>query len=206
MKLFFSIFFCFVFLEAMAASSEPSAESQSAAQKIQFSEISRKNVERLKKISKSDFDQLISSINKAYPDGFLVGSCKGKLKALTEEGYGLALVRPYSKSAIYVAASKDKNKMFVFQELIFFDITFSQSGDIIGRGIEVSCESWTDLRKIDENYRKQVPGSTRGSSLRPQIHLDSICGTSNEGDMEFLCFQYDPGKGRFAEIGGWHND
>ncbi|MBB3117558.1 hypothetical protein [Pseudoduganella violacea] len=171
-----------------------------------FSEISKRNLEALKIISGIEFEELRIGINKNYPASYLVGSCRGILRSPAENGYGLALVQLKSNTAIYVSVLKGDTESFSFQNLSFFNIAFSQSGNIIGRGIEVACESWASLMEIDRDCKKNVKGIVRGSTLMPETRLDSICGTSNEGDMEFLCFQYDPSRRRFVEIGGWYNE
>ncbi|MFJ9450680.1 hypothetical protein [Herbaspirillum sp. NPDC101397] len=187
--------------------SSPAFGFDDVMQKMEnFAAIQKNSLSQLQYWSGNRFEKIVGQLNYQYPNYKIMGVCQASVMSPGERDFGIALVNVEKKSAVYLVALVGENEKLSLTELFQFDISFSNRGNIQGRGLEVICPSWTEISRIKFDYSKSSVAAGRYSNLKVRTKFDAICGAPTDGDVEYVCFQYDTGARRFYEIGYWKNE
>jgi hypothetical protein len=182
------------------------AEKMPEAKIENFEKLNSIYLDAFKSQNAAFFNKLRIEFDHRYKGYLIIGACQGKFRHGINYGHAISLANPKNKTAVYLVAMSNKIKYDYLYELQRFHIDFSEQGYIKGRGGEIICLSSKEAKELSKNYSNAKDKAEGFTNLNLRTNLDIACGTQADGDMEFICFEYDKRIQRFRNAGGWKNE
>ena len=148
---------------------------------------------------------LVKLLAKKYPGYLVVGGCSGTFKKAGQIDVGLSLVDAHLTKAFFaVAWDDDKGGFTSIDQLVAQDISLNEHG-MLRSDPSIECLAWTQVERLKAGYSR-VTDYTSGENLHPVSKFDAICTVPADAVEAHLCYDFDPKRGKFVNIGGWTND